>query len=168
MIELGPQAPPAWASVSAIHWLDSVLHPTMWPRSHCSSAVQAAPTWPATAVMHVDCPVGQTVPALHAPRTHGPPAAVGAAQIPQIASTARAQNVLAHCASSPHAAPTASAPGTARHAAPKSPCETVLHESAAIDCAQAVVEATVALLEGAPIVGTQPCATRRLQVAMSP
>jgi hypothetical protein len=151
-----------------MHRPETVLHPTMWPRSHCSSAVQAAPTCPGTGVMHVDCPAGQTVPALHEPRTHGSPAAVGAAQIPQIASPARAQKVLAHCASSPQAAPTASAPGTARHTAPKSPRETVLHESAAIDCAQAVVEATVVLLEGAPTVGRQPCAIRRLQVAMSP
>jgi hypothetical protein len=118
--------------------------------------------------MHVDCPAGQTVPALHEPRTHGSPAAVGAAQIPQIASPARAQKVLAHCESSPQAAPRVRAPGTARHAAPKSPRETVLHESAAIDCAQAVVDIAVALLEGAPIVDRQPCATRFLQVATSP
>jgi hypothetical protein len=118
--------------------------------------------------MHVVCPLGHTVPALHEPRTQGSPALVVAAQTPQTASEARAQNVLAHCASSPQAAPAASVPGVERHAGPKSPSETALQESAGIDCAQAVTVAAVALLDGAPIVGTQPTATRRRQVATSP
>jgi hypothetical protein len=46
--------------------------------------------------------------------------------------------------------------------------EMVAQGTAGIDCAQAVVLATVALVCGAASAGTQARATRRLQVSISP
>src|SRR5438128_12612799 len=112
------------ASVSARHLRDVVLQPTACARSHCSCAVQASSTLPATGVMHVDCPAGHTMPALHELRTQGPPGVVWGWQLPHEASGARAQNVEAHCASSAHAPFSATVPGSVLHGAPRSPTRT--------------------------------------------
>src|SRR5689334_19637278 len=99
-----------WASVSAMHLLEVVLQPTACPRSHCSCAVQASSTLPWTGAMHFDCPAGQTCPALHELLTQAPPTVVGGWHTPHAVSGARAQNALAHCASSPHAPSTGIVP----------------------------------------------------------
>ncbi len=95
-IEFAPQAPLAGASVNRMHRRPIVSHPTALATSHSSRAVHGSPTWPATGVMQVDWPAGQTVPALHAPPTQGSPARVTPAQTPQISSELRAQKALAH------------------------------------------------------------------------
>jgi hypothetical protein len=118
--------------------------------------------------MHMDCPAGQTVPVLHELRTHADPGAVGGWQTPQAASGARAQNVVAHCASSAHAPLTATAPGSVLHAAPKSPARKAGHASAATDLSHAASFVGVALVPGAAKPGRQPSVVRSLQVATSP
>src|SRR5262245_42534418 len=58
MSELAPQVPPGGAWVSLMQRPVVVLQPTPLPRSHCSSAVHASPTWPATGAMQVLRPAG--------------------------------------------------------------------------------------------------------------
>jgi hypothetical protein len=163
-----PHVPPALASVRAMHFWLEVLHPTACARSHCSCAVHASPTFPATGVTQVDWPEGHTVPALHAPFTHGSPAFVSVAHLPQADVGARAQNVDAHCASSPQAAPSATPPAVGKHAAPGCPVSSAVHDSPGTDWAHAAVFAGVADVLGAAKVGTQPRAPRALHVATSP
>jgi len=118
--------------------------------------------------MHVDCPAGQTVPALHEPRTQGCPAWVGVWQTPHVASGARAQNVVAHCASSPHGPPAGTMPGSVLQPGPSSPLRKAGQASAAIDCSHAIVLAGVALVPVAPKLGRQLSITRALHVGASP
>jgi hypothetical protein len=130
--------------------------------------VHASSTLPGTGVMHFDCPAGHTCPELQELRTHGPPAVVGGWHTPHVASGARAQNALAHCASSAHAPSMAIVPGSVLHAAPKSPLRNAGQASDAIDCPQAAVFAGVALVPGAANAGAQLSAMRFSQVASSP
>jgi hypothetical protein len=125
---------------------------------------------PATGLTHVVLPAGQTVLVLtlHELCTHGSPAMVAAWHVPHAASGARAQNVEAHCASSPHGAPCATVPAAMAHAVPRSPDKNVGHARALIDCAQAVVRAGVALVPVAPKFGVQFKIQRVLHVARSP
>jgi hypothetical protein len=88
--------------------------------------------------------------------------------MPHAASGARAQNVVAHCASSPHGAPEATMPGSVLQAAPRSPVRNDGHARAAIDCSQAAVVAGVALVPGAEKLGRQLSITRASQVGASP
>jgi len=125
---------------------------------------------PATGLTHVVLPAGQTVfvLTLHEPCTHGLPAMVTGWQVPHTASGARAQNVDAHCASSPQADPCATVPVTMAQAVPRSPERNVVHARAPIDCAQAVVRAGVALVPGALKLGVQFKIQRCLHIAASP
>src|SRR5258707_680606 len=134
-----PQLPCADASVSFKHFPDELLQPTACARSHCSCAVHASLTLPGTGVMHVDCPAGHAMPALHELRTHGDPGNVAGWHTPQAASGARAQNVVAHCASSAHAPFTATVPGSVLQAAPNSPARKAGHASAAMALSHAAV-----------------------------
>jgi hypothetical protein len=120
--------------------------------------------------MHVVLPAGQTVLVLtlHEPCTQGSPAMVTGWHVPHTASGARAQNVDAHCASSPHGCPCATVPGAMAQVVPRSPDKNVVHERAPIDCAQPVVRAGVALVPEAPKLGVQFKIQRALQVATSP
>jgi len=115
-------------------------------------------------------PAGHTVLVLtlHELCTHGSPAMVTGWHVPHTAVGARAQNVEAHCASSPHAPPCATVPGATAQAVPRSPDKNVVHESAPIDCAQVLVRAGVALVPGAPKLGVQLRTQRALHVARSP
>jgi hypothetical protein len=120
--------------------------------------------------MHVVLPTGQTVfvLTLHEPWTQGEPAMVAGWQVPHTASGARAQNVEAHCASSPQGPPCATVPAAIAQAVPRSPDKNVVQARAPIDCAQAVVRAGVALVPVAPKLGVQFRIQRCLHMAASP
>ena len=116
----------------------------------------------------MDFPIGHTVPALHAPRTQGPPGCVVGAQTPHTASGARAQNVLAHCQSSPHATPAIEPPAWGAQAAPKSPLTKAAQGCVASESAQLRILAGVALVPGAPNLGRQSSARRCSQTVRLP
>ena len=105
---------------------------------------------------------------LQEPCTHGSPAMVTGWHVPHTASGARAQNVDVHCASSPHGPPCTTVPAPTAHAVPRSPDKNVAQERAAIDCAQALVRAGVALVPVTPKLGAQFKTQRCLHMARSP
>lgn len=160
---------PLAASANRMQRPVSGLHPTPLPTSHCSLAVQAAPMGPGSGTMQVevDVPFGQTVPALQAPRTHGLPAAVGAAQTPQAASGARAQKALSHWRSSRQVAPVRKLPGRGAQAVPRSPRANAVQGWEASESAQLEVSAGVALDPGVNRVRQSSC-SRASQVARLP
>src|SRR5688572_1787791 len=98
--------------------------------------------------MQVLVPAGQTVfvLTLHELCTQGDMGLVAGWQVPQIAVGERAQNVLAHCASSPHAAPWARVPAAGVHIAPKSPSRNWSQPRAGSVCPQLLVLAAEALV----------------------
>jgi hypothetical protein len=163
-----PHVPCAVANVNVRHLPEEVLHPTACARSHCSWAVHESLTFPAMGVMHVDCPAGHTVPALHEFRTHVAPAEVGGWQTPHAASGARAQNVVAHCASSAHAPLAATVPGAVLQDAPRSPARNAGHPRPAMAAWHVAVFAGVALVPGAPKAGKQANVVRSRQTTTSP
>jgi hypothetical protein len=120
---------------------------------------------------HVLVLAGHTVLVLvlHDPLTQGAPGMVTGEHVPQWDVAERAQKVLMHCASSPHAAPLASVPAAARQLVPlKSPSRNLSHERLGSSPAQVLVLIAEALVPGRLKFGTHPSAQRCLQVAASP
>ncbi len=145
VIESAPQDPSELIS-SFKHLSSFVLQPTPWARSQSAWDWQGSSICPATGFWHLDCPVGHVKPVLQELLTHAPPCVLTSLHVPHSESGARAQNVLWHWASSPHAAPFASAPGFVAHALPRFEAMKSSHDTAGSAAAQASVSATVALV----------------------
>ena len=105
---------------------------------------------------------------LHTWFVQGPPAVLVSAHVPHCEVGERAQKVLWHCASSPHAAPFASDPGFVAHALPKFCAMKSSQEMPGIAAAHDSVLAGVALVPGNENVCPHPSAKRVLHVPMSP
>jgi hypothetical protein len=89
-------------------------------------------------------------------------------QVPQTDVADRAQNVVAHCASSPHAPPWGMVPADGVHMGPKSPSKNLSQASAESVEVQPFVLAADALVPGTLKLGKQLSTHRCLQVVTSP
>jgi hypothetical protein len=91
-----------------------------------------------------------------------------AAHTPHAAFAVRAQRVLAHCASLPHAWPFARAPGASRQASGNALCSSASQSTAGNTAAQPARPALVLALSGKCRANKQLWALRAVQLASSP